>query len=261
MNILLIHTPANIISLIESSNKYHKLYTAGSTYSKNIPNFGFRNIQDLVYRAKALQIDITINLDKTLVLDNICEEFKKNRLNLISVNKKWLNLETSRLSAKKLLSHYSINTAQVINLPLNFPVMMKSDFPKFDIKIENKDDLIQELEQNEKEKTFFEEYLDGEDFDLTSLWDGKNIFVLNPPENMTEVQKDRFDLFKTKLSFMFSDEDADFTGFFTTHLIWAKNDWYVKDFSMDIGNESFIPKYDFLYILDCAIYQKLNELE
>lgn len=262
MNILLIGTQYDdILSLIVSSKKEFKIYIAGENPSNRFPNIEYRSIPDLVAKAKVLQTDIAVNLDKTLILDGICEEFKKNRLNLISVNKKWLNLETSRVAAKKLLKHYSVNTADVIKLPLSFPVMLKSDFPEFDIKIEDKDDLIRELEKYEKENTYIEEYLEGEDYDLLVLWDGKNSYVLNPPVGMTEVQKDRFDLLKTKLNFMFSDEKADFTGFFTAHLIWAKNDWYVKEFSMDTGNLSFTPKYDFLYILDCAIYQKLNELE
>ena len=61
---------------------------------------------------------------------------------------------------------------------------------------------------------------------------------------------------------MLSDEDADFSGFFTTHLIWAKNDWYVKSFTMGINEKSVLneSKTDFLYILNSVIYQKLNEL-
>jgi hypothetical protein len=59
-----------------------------------------------------------------------------------------------------------------------------------------------------------------------------------------------------------SDENADFIGFFTTKLIWAKNDWHVLDLLMQLNNDSNIENIeeDFLYILNAAIYQKLNEI-
>ena len=61
---------------------------------------------------------------------------------------------------------------------------------------------------------------------------------------------------------MFSDEKADFIGFFTTKLIWAKNDWHVLEFIMHINEKSDfnLIKSDFLYLLNSAIYQKLNEI-
>ena len=68
---------------------------------------------------------------------------------------------------------------------------------------------------------------------------------------------------KTKLNFMLADEKADFVGFFTTKLLWAKNDWFVLDYIMH-ANELIsceLIKNDFLYLLNAALYQKLNELE
>ena len=61
---------------------------------------------------------------------------------------------------------------------------------------------------------------------------------------------------------MLSEENADFLGFFTTKLIWAKNDWYVLDFVMHINEKSDLKriKSDFLYIANSVIYQKVDEL-
>ena len=61
---------------------------------------------------------------------------------------------------------------------------------------------------------------------------------------------------------MLSDEKADFNGFFTTKLIWSKNDWHVLDFIMHIDKNAWLecPKLDFLYLLNAVIYQKLNEI-
>ncbi len=73
-------------------------------------------------------------------------------------------------------------------------------------------DLVNKMETLKGEKTFLEEYLEGEIYSLTSLWDGKNLLSF-PIENLTEVQHDRLELYKTKLNFMLSDEKADFVGF------------------------------------------------
>ena len=68
-------------------------------------------------------------------------------------------------------------------------------------------------------------------------------------------------MYKTKLNFLLSDEKADFIGIFTTKLIWAKNDWHVLDFIMHIDEDvdASLIKKDFLYLLNLALYQKLNE--
>lgn len=264
MNILIIGKPSdNIISAIQSSKLSDKLYIAGDYQQETVPNFEFFSTAELIKKAKALQIDVAINLDTTLIDQKICEEFKRNKINLISVNKKWLNLETNRLAAKQLLNHYSINTPQIIKLPLKFPVAIKTEKEEI---VANSMQEVTSVIEDLQEKAYIEEYLSGENFDLLSLWDGKNIYFLNSPQNTNEIKEDRLDLLKTKLQFMLSDEKADFTGFFTTHLIWTKNDWYVKSFSMEITSKIDIKsalaetKTDFLYILNSAIYQKLNEI-
>jgi phosphoribosylamine-glycine ligase len=116
--------------------------------------------------------------------------------------------------------------------------------------------------KNNEGITFLEEYLKGDLKELMAFWDGKNLIHFDKKEGLTEVQADRLELLKTKMAFMFSDEKADFVGFFNTKLVWSKNDWYVLDFVMHI-DESFnleLLDKDFLYILNSAIYQKLNEI-
>ena len=64
---------------------------------------------------------------------------------------------------------------------------------------------------------------------------------------------------------MLSDEKTDFIGFIISKLIWAKNDWYLLSYRMtpNIDELNSILNYfskDFLYLLNAAIYQKLNEI-
>lgn len=59
---------------------------------------------------------------------------------------------------------------------------------------------------------------------------------------------------------MLSDEKADFVGFFTSKLLWTKNDWYLLEYKMRLDKNAQI-KGDLLYILNSALYQKLNEIQ
>jgi phosphoribosylamine-glycine ligase len=239
------------------------LYTASNEPVEGVPNIEFLNHDDLIYKAKALQIDLILLADKTLIKDGLVEILKKNLLNVISVNQKWFNLESSRLIAKQLISHYSINNPAVVKAPMSFPIVIKTDRPMVTKIANSMHELVKIKEELAEQTTFLEEYLKGEVYYLTILWDGKSMLAFDENIDLTEVQRDRLDLYKTKLNFLLSDEKADFIGLFTTKLIWAKNDWHVLDFIMHTDEKvnSTLIKKDFLYLLNLAIYQKLNEIK
>lgn len=262
MNILVIGNPSpDLVKLIKKSKYTEKIYTASNRDETDFPNIEYKDFNELIKKAQALKIDIAINTDESLIIKGITKTFSNSRINLISVNSKWLKLETSRLSAKKLLEYYKINTPHRIAVPLEFPVHIKTDFPNYDIIAGSTQELVSYMEKLEGQETFFEECVEGNSFKLYSVWDKKNIkyFYLN--NSLTEVQNDRLDLLKTKLNFMFSDENADFIGIFATHLVWYKNDWHVTDFDMTATiPENCLNGEDFIYILNSAIYQKLGEI-
>ena len=262
MNVLVIGTPSDsLISAIKNSKLLGKIYTAAPEAIDGITNIEYFSLENLAQKAKTLQIDIAINTDKSFIEQNIVEIFKENLVNLISVNQKWLNLETSRLAAKKLMDFYSINNPKIIKAPMNFPVVMKTDSGDF-TEIKNSfEELLETGEAFRGDKKFVEEYLEGDVFNLLCIWDRKSLYCLNSPNPTTEVKDDRLYLLKTKLSFMLSDEKADFMGLFSAKLIWARNDWYVTGFEMGIDEKSPLNDInkDFLYVLNSAIYQKLNE--
>ncbi|MBO5738743.1 hypothetical protein J6R97_05330 [bacterium] len=266
MNILIINSgifEQKIINLCLKSKLLDKIYTASEEPLEDIPNIEYKDLNELAWKAKALQIDIAIIADKTLIKAGIVEIFKKKLLNIIAVNPKWYNLENSRLVAKQLMNYYSINNPSVIKVPLTFPVIIKTK-NSLAVEIANSmQELVDIKEKLIEQETFLEEYLNGKVFYLLSLWDGKNLLSFPIDEILTEVQEDRLDLIKTRLNIMFSEEKADFISFITTELIWTKNDWYVLDFKMRLCENSNIEniKTDFLYILNSAIYQKLNELK
>ena len=255
----------NIIDLLKKSKYSDKIYTAGNASVEGLSNIVYKNFDELIRKSIDVKIDIAVNTDNDLIEKGIVEAFNSSRINLISVNKKWLNLENSRLSAKKLLEHYKINTPKTLQIPSKFPLMIKTDSPEGEYIVSSMEELLEIMEVLKNKKTFLEELTEGEKFKIFAIWDKKNIKYFCPEETLTEVQKDRLELLETKLNFMFSDEKADFIGFFTINSVWYKNDWYVEGFEAGVVPENiFEPKNeasadkDFVYILDSALYQKLG---
>lgn len=252
-----------LINLCKKSKFLDHIYTASNEPLEEIPNIEYQNYDELVHKAKALHIDLVLIANKNFIKNGLVEYLRKNKINTISVNQKWFNLESSRLITKQLLNHYSINTAEIIKVPKTFPVVIKTNKPFLTKIAYSMNELVRYREEINEEQVFLEEYLQGEVCYLLSLWDGKTLLHFDPEKLQTEVQEDRFNLLKTKLNIMFSDETPDFIGFFITKLIWAKHDWHVLDFIMHLDNSFDLSKIkqDFLYILNSAIYQKLNEIE
>ena len=266
MNILILGTAKveqKFIKLCLKSKFLDHIYTASKESLKNIPNIEYNSFEELVRKAKALQIDLVLVSDKELVQNGIVEYLNNYRINVISVNKKWLNLESQRLVAKQLMNYYSINNPQPIKAPIAFPLVVKSVKRKFTKIVYNMMELVEIKENYSNDSIFLEEYMKGESISLLSLWDGKSLLSFPVENSLTEVQVDRLDLYKTKLNIMFSDECPDFIGFFISKLIWAKNDWHVLDYIMRVDLEvdlNNVIQKDFLYILNLAIFQKLNEI-
>lgn len=265
MNILILGSGSveqKIIDICLKSKRLDKIYTASINYLENIPNVEFSDFDELCKKAKSLQIDVILVTDKDLIREGVVEFCKKNLLNVISVNKKWFNLEESKIIAKKLINYYSINTPEVLKAPKSFPVVIKTDKNNWNKIAYSMQELIQIRESFTNETVFLEDYLTGDLYNFWFLWDGKTLLNLPSKFDLTEVQQDRLDLLKTKLSFMLSDEKADFIGFFGIKNIWAKNDWHVLNFIMRPNQDFYYDfKIDFIYLLNSIIYQKLDEVD
>ena len=120
MNVLILGTgniEQDLINLCRKSKHLDHIYTASNQPLENIPNIEYLDYKDLVRKIKALQIDIVLNANKKLIQNGIVEFLKKNMINIISVNQKWLNLENQRKVAKQLMYHYSINTPPILKAP------------------------------------------------------------------------------------------------------------------------------------------------
>ena len=153
----------------------------------------------------------------------------------------------------------------MLKVPATFPVVIKTDKPGVKKIAHTMQELIEIREEIKDDNVFIEEFLQGEEFFLISLWDGRSVIHFKPSFNMTEVQQDRLELYKTKLAFMLYDENASFKGFLVSKLLWTKNDWYVLRYkiapNVEELNSLLVNKTkDFGYLLNSIIYQKLNEI-
>ena len=265
MNILVIgseNVEKEILELCLKSKLLNKIYTATQNPLEGVANIEYSSFEELARKAKALQIDIVICADASLIKEGAVEVLRKNFVNVISVNRKWFNLETNRKAAQKLCEYYSLNLPKVIKAPTVFPIVVKTNVPKFKKVVFDMQELIEVREELAGEEIFLEEFLEGEEYNLLSLWDGKNLIQFGDKKELSEVQVFRLDYLKTRLAFMFYSEAPDFIGFYKTKLIWTKNEWYILEFVMRLDDLESLKSdgRDFLYILNAAIYQKLNEL-
>lgn len=263
MNILIVGNCSNdFVGLLQQSSLLHKLYITANSIEIDVPKIEYSTEEELAQKCKQLQIDIAINTEQKFIVEGLIDYLKSRYINIISPNKKWFNLEKSRLIAKQLLTHYSINIPKKILAPKEFPLILRTDSLLVSKIVNSMNELIGLMDKYKDEEFFLEEYLDGELFSLLTIWDGLSARYFINLDVLTEVQKDRLDILQTKFNFLLSDEKADFIGFFVIKLIWAKNDWHVLDFKMCFDEKlvSERVKKDLLYILELAIYQKIDTL-
>ena len=97
---------------------------------------------------------------------------------------------------------------------------------------------------------YLEEYIDGENFNLISLFDGKNLLSFTNDKLIIEYSE--------KLKEMLISENIQFIGFLTSKLIIKDRMVYNTGFSADLSDINL--NIDFIYLLNSAIYQKLNEI-
>lgn len=245
--------------LILKSKLLNKLYVTSDSEIEGAINITYETFDELAQKCKALQIDIVVVDSEELFFAGLADTLKKYHINCIGASEKWAKFAYSGLYAKKFLNRYDIANPLVLTFPKKFPLVLKVGRTQ---RIANSiQELVKiretEIPQEFSKDIFLEEYIEGEDFLLYSLFDGENLLSF-PIEGLTKEQQKGLEEFKLKLHTMLKSEKADFTGFLNTQLIWSESKWYVRGFSLDFPEKN-IPK-DILYILVAAIYQKLNEI-
>ena len=267
LKVLIVSTDkSNCVEQLLQSKYLNKLYVTSEEEVDNTIRIKFNTFRELAQKCKALQIDVVLVEEEKWILEGIANVMKQNFVNCFATTTNWTELGLSHNYARKILTEYEINVPPVINLPLEFPVLVKGDG------ILKKANSMQEI-ISIKEKiyntsgeiaknVFLEKYLHGDKYKVISLFDGKHLLTF-PQKN---IRNDLLSDYSKKLERMLIEEKANFTGFINSEIVEENGILYNTGFSYEFLMPDFdicdttTPK-DILYICLSAIYQKLNEIK
>ena len=252
------------------------LYGANDGFSYLGQVIEAKDFDELVQIAKAEKIDIVIVGPEVPLVHGVADIFKTAGIACIGADKYWAQLEGSKVFAKEFMQKHSIKTAkyEIIKdentLPeLGYPLVLKADGlcgGKGVCVVQNPVEAKAKIKEylggkfGDASKTIVaEEFLDGQEISLISLFDGETLLPFVPardfkklenadkgpntggmgaycPVALTEEQNQKLAIFKKQLQEALLKEKADFTGVIYAGLIWAKNNFYVLEFNMRFGD-------------------------
>lgn len=243
---------------IKNSKYLKKLYVTGKEEVDGALLIKFNTFKELAQKCKSLQIDIVIVENEKWILQGIADVLKSEFINCIAPTSQWTNLSLSSLYARDLAQRYGINVPKIIRLPVDFPIIMKANgLTRKANNLQELIDLRNEININYpqiSESIFLERYIEGKNITVTSLFDGKHLITF-PDKN---IENGMLAEYSKMLENLFIGENASFTGFINSKLIYTEEKIYNVGFSFEYLKPTC--DCDLLYILLSSVYQKLNEV-
>jgi len=265
LNVLLLGQ-GKYIEQIKSSKYLNKLYITSDNEKDGAISVKFNTFKELAQKCRALEIDVVLIEEERWVLEGIANVMKQYFINCFAATTDWTNLSISHNYARKMLSKYGFNVPPIINLPVEFPVMVKGDgilkkaYSMQDIILikENAYRQSGEIAKN----ILIEKYLNGENNKVISIFDGKHLLTF-PHKN---INNNLLKEYSKQLETMLVEEKANFIGFINSKIVEEDGILYNTGFSFEFLMPDFdicetTSSKDILYICLSAIYQKLNEIE
>lgn len=257
-----------------------KLYLADANegFSQLGENITYSDFEDLAKKSLELKIDILVVGPENPLCEGVVDVFKSFGIKCIGADKNWSRLESSKYFAKKFLEKHEIKTAkydfiETYKYGETYPIpcvikadgLCKGKGVKIVKTMPEAEKTVRKYlggEFGEESKTLLvEEFLDGEELSLMSLWDGNNLVSLasardfkrinaDPdsantggmgaycPVSLSEEQEKKLKTYEKTLENALKSEKADFTGFVYSGLIWNKKerDFYVLEYNMRLGD-------------------------
>lgn len=317
LNVLIFGSGARehvIADSILKSPLLNKLYLADANdgFAHLGEKISYIDYEDLAQKGVKFGLDLVIIGPEEPLCNGIVDVFNKYKIPCIGVNKRFSQLESSKLFGKKFMDTYNINTASYDFVTENTKVStLYSIFDKYKFPlvikanglckgkgvkvVYDKDIAMTTIVQylngkfGDSSKTILvEEYLEGEEISLMSLWDGKTLLhfpvsrdfkklddsVDAPntggmgafcPVDLTNEQTEKLEVYRQQLQNALITEQADFTGFIYSGLIWSRkyNNWYVLEYNVRLGDpetQAILThlESDFLEILKYAVDNNLR---
>lgn len=211
LNVLVFGSGAREQAIAEAvlrSSLLGKLYLAEAGFAKLGEVIKYESYEDLAQKCVEKNINIAVFGPEKPLCEGIVDVFKKHNIPCIGVDKKYSQLESSKLYAKKFMKKHHIKTGSYTtvtakNLPdydkLKYPVVIKADglcggkgvviannanFAKKTI-----EDFLGGKFGENSTTILLEEFLPGEELSLMSLWDGKTLLNFAPSRDFKKLNK------------------------------------------------------------------------
>jgi len=253
------------------------------------PNDGFaelgevleaENYKELAQISKEIGINLLVVGPEEPLINGIADEFKNFEIPVIGVNKKWAILEGSKSFAKEFMERNNIPTAkyrlitdklqitEVLN-EFEIPVVLKADglaagkgvyiaCTKEDAQ-NTLEDFLEGKFGDASKKIVVEEFLEGAEISLISLWDGKTLLPLIPardykrlsagnigpntggmgsycPVSITLDEYQEIEHYLKLLKKALINEKADFTGIIYSGLMLTAEGIKALEYNMRFGD-------------------------
>lgn len=254
LNILIVSDGVSkTLAPVKKSKYLNKLYAAEAL--EGAVEIKFNTFQELAEKCKALKIDIVIVENEKWILQGIADVLRKNFVNCMGLTARANNLVLSNEYARKLFDKYRILIPKKLSYPSAYPVAVKADgICEIGNSLNEIIDIRNKIANQSEEiarNVYLEEYIQGESLNLISLFDGKNLLSFTSNDLILE--------YSNKLQNLLVSEKMEFIGFLTSKLIIAGSRVYNVGISSDLSDLNI--NLDLIYLLNSAIYQKLNEIK
>jgi len=268
----------------------------------------FDNYKSLAQTAKEIEIDLLVVGPEDPLSEGIVDEFKLVGIPAIGADKKWARLESSKSFAKDFMDKNNIPTAKFEIITATEQI--KSTLDKFSVPVVIKadglaagkgvhiasskieadtviNDFLNGKYGDASKKIVVEEFLEGEEISLISIWDGKTLLPFVPardykrledgnngpntggmgsycPVMIDDYEKTSIQNYLTTLETALINNNADFSGIIYSGLILTKQGIKILEYNMRFGDPETQAlmlhlKTDILEVFKNAVNQKLNE--
>lgn len=252
---------------------------------------------------KGNNIDFAISFHELYSMSSLAEFLQKEaKIPIIEVNKDWFILEASKIKCKEFMKENGILTADYLQIneiteienaidKFGLPIVIKNNYLQagFGSYIcKNKKSAIKRAKELIKKSKFCiaERFIVGKEVSQQYLWDKNTLLPLLPvkdfkksdggenaintgsmgsytPVLFTEKEKKLLEEYNLKIAEVFKKEKPNFTGIFTTDLLYTEDKIYTLEFNMRPG----LPEFEVLIehinsdllklLYDCA-YENLQ---
>lgn len=270
------------------SKDVKKIYVSsgnGGTYLEDkCENVLLKTNEEILQFAIDKKVDLTIIGPEAYLVDGIVDLFHSKNLKIIGAHKDAAMLEGSKIFAKKFMEKYGVKTAKYIEFfsydkakkyaeeNTNFPIVIKADglaAGKGVVICNSKEETLNCLKEfmvyskfgNASSKIIFEEFLEGFEASILSVYDGETILpflsakdhkqiydgdkgpntggmgVISPNPFYTEEHNNSFlkNILEPTIKGI-NKENLNFKGFIFFGLMITKSDVYLLEYNIRLGD-------------------------